>query len=245
GSVNSRHAVKSLHLYHQSFIKGFEGFYGDISDYCILALLPSYLERQNSSLVYMVKEWMERSGHPSNAFYLHDQQSLAGALKVLENKAQKTILIGVTYALLDFAERYPMSLSSTIIMETGGMKGRREELLRAEVHKRLKGSFGLTGIHSEYGMTELLSQAYALDEGRFRTPPWMKILMREEGDPGQLLGSTPRPASGGLNVIDLANLHACSFIATEDVCRLLPDGSFEVLGRLDNTDIRGCSLLAL
>ena len=245
GSVNSRHAVKSLDLYRRSFMKGFEAFYGGVNQYCVLALLPSYLERQNSSLVYMVKEWMEESSHPANAFYLDDRQALARSLQMLENDVQQTILVGVTYALLDFAESYPMSLNNTIIMETGGMKGRREELLRTEVHNRLKAAFGVSGIHSEYGMTELLSQAYAIKEGKFRTPPWMKILVREENDPKQLLRSTPKSASGGLNVIDLANLYGCSFIATEDVCRLLPDGSFEVLGRLDHTDIRGCSLLSL
>ncbi len=245
GSVNSRHLVKEAALYEQAFIKGAEFFYGSLKDYCILALLPSYLEKGQSSLVYMVKGWMERSGHAANDFYLYDFEKLAQTLKDLQNKKQKTILIGVTYALLDFAEQQPQPLKHTLIIETGGMKGRREEAIRTEVHSQLKNAFSLSVIHSEYGMTELLSQAYAPADGRFTTPPWMKVLLREEDDHKGFIKPAQNGSTGGINCIDLANLFSCSFIATEDVGRMYSDGSFEVLGRMDNTDIRGCSLMAV
>jgi hypothetical protein len=245
GSQTSRHLVKEPSLYETSFRKGFERFYGPIEEYCFLALLPSYLERGSSSLVYMVKGLMDISKHPQNGFYLYDFAGLAATLTDLERRGQKTMLFGVTYALLDFAEAHPIPLTNTIIMETGGMKGRKKELVRSEVHQALKDAFGLSTIHSEYGMTELLSQAYATEGGRFFAPPWMKVLVREEDDPKALTGPISKPKTGAISIIDLANLYSCSFIATEDLGTLHPDGSFEVLGRMDNSDVRGCSLLAV
>lgn len=245
GSQTSRHFVKEPSLYESSFTKGFERFYGPISEYCFLALLPSYLERGSSSLVYMVKGLMETSRHPLNGFFLYDHESLAAALSELQKRNQKTMLFGVTYALLDFAAAHPMPLNNTIVMETGGMKGRKKELVRSEVHDELKKAFGLSAIHSEYGMTELLSQAYSREGGRFYTPPWMKVLVREEDDPKAVFEAAQKPKTGALSIIDLANLYSCSFIAAEDLGTLHPDGSFEVLGRMDNSDVRGCSLLAV
>lgn len=245
GSQVSRHYIKEPDLYKSSFVKGFERFYGSIKDYCFLALLPSYLERGSSSLVYMVKELMDISGHPLNGFYLYDFEELAKKLSDLEKDHQKTLLIGVTYALLDFAAQYSLPLKHTILMETGGMKGRKKEMVRSEVHETLKAAFGLKSIHSEYGMTELLSQAYAKEAGRFFTPPWMKALLRDEDDPKSVSGTSATKKTGAINIIDLANLYSCSFIATEDLGTLHPDGSFEVLGRMDNSDVRGCSLLVL
>lgn len=243
GAVTSQHFVKDLAIYEQSFIKAFEQFYGSIKDYCVLGLLPSYLEREGSSLIYMVGKMMEKSAHELNGFHLYDFEVLAAKLKKLEATSQKTLLIGVTYALLDFAQAFPIPLNNTIIMETGGMKGRKQELLRNEVHERLKKAFEVKNIHSEYGMTELLSQAYALADGLFRTPQWMKILIREEDDPFKLNSSVSNPLTGAINIIDLANIYSCSFIATDDLGRLHPNNEFEVLGRMDNSDIRGCSLL--
>ena len=245
GFANSQHFVKSLSLYERSFILSFEQFYGSIKDYCVLGLLPSYLEREGSSLIYMVEKMIKASSHEFSGFHLYDFETLARKLKKLEVLQQKTLLIGVTYALLDFAETFPMHLRNTIIMETGGMKGRKKELLRSEVHDILKNAFEVENIHSEYSMTELLSQAYALKQGLFKTPQWMKILIREEDDPMKLSSSVFRSLTGAINVIDLANIYSCSFIATEDVGRLHADETFEVLGRMDNSDIRGCSLLAL
>ncbi|OLY92771.1 hypothetical protein SAMN05444008_10260 [Cnuella takakiae] len=245
GTSNSRHLVKDLGLYEASFFKAFQQFYGSPQDYCILGLLPSYLERGSSSLVYMVQKLVEQSGHHSGGFYLYDFEGLEQTLRRLEAEGQRTILIGVTYALLDFAAAHPLPLQHTLIMETGGMKGRKKELLRAEVHEILQAAFHLKGIHSEYGMTELLSQAYATQEGMFHTPSWMQALLREEDDPMAIWQAVEQPTTGALNIIDLANIHSCSFIATEDVARLHPDGGFEVLGRLDHSDIRGCSLLAI
>lgn len=242
GMVPSRHLVKKEALYQKSFQKGFETFYGQPEQYCILALLPSYLERGASSLVYMADHLMQSSNHPSNGFYLYDFEKLAQTLADLEAKGQKTLLIGVTYALLDFAEQHPMPLKHTIVMETGGMKGRRKELLRTEVHAQLKKAFALDAIHSEYGMTELLSQAYAKEEGLFFTPPWMRVLLREEDDPLSLqLGSR----NGGINIMDLANIYSCAFIATEDSGRYAPGGGFTVMGRFDHAEVRGCSLMAM
>jgi hypothetical protein len=245
GSVNSRHLIKSSDIYRRSYLKAFELFYGAPSDYCILALLPSYLEKGDSSLVYMVKGWMQESGHPANGFYLHNYTELAAALAGLEQKEQKTLLIGVTYALLDFGALFPQQLKHTIIMETGGMKGRMKEIVRREVHGQLMEAFDVENVDSEYGMTELLSQAYARRGGSFSTPPWMKAVLRDEDDHKIVQTATNSIISGGLNFIDLANVYSCSFIATEDVGRLHSDGTFDVLGRMDNTDIRGCSLLAL
>ena len=245
-TINSKHLVKDIALYEQSFSAAFRLFYGNPKDWCIIALLPSYLERKNSSLVMMADKLIEQSGHAQSGFYLNELEKLHDTLLQLEKQQQKTLLIGVTFALLDFAEQYPMQLQHTTIMETGGMKGRREELTRQEVHEILCTSFKVNKIHSEYGMTELLSQAYSKGDGIFNCPPWMKIILREEDDPLSVQVSNNRKTiSGAINVIDLANMYSCSFIATDDAGKLHPDESFEVLGRLDNSDIRGCSLLAL
>ncbi len=263
-TVNSRHYVKDLSIYNESFTRGFENMYGNINEWCILGLLPSYLEKNNSSLVYMGEDLIKKSRHPQSGFYLYDHEKLNDTLLVLERLKQKTLLLGVTYALLDFAERFPIPLNYTVIMETGGMKGRREELTRMEVHDLLKKAFGKNEIHSEYGMTELLSQAYAKKEGRFNCPPWMKVMIRDEEDPLSVRSSesgvgshdltthlpiairTPLTTlTGAINIIDLANVYSCSFIATDDAGRLYPDNSFEVLGRMDNSDLRGCSLLTV
>jgi phenylacetate-coenzyme A ligase PaaK-like adenylate-forming protein len=241
GSVNSRHLVKEAAVYRQSFQQAFRLFYGEEKNWCILGLLPSYLERQNSSLVMMVDELIRSSGHPDGGFYLTDWGKLSFTLQKLEKQQQKTLLIGVTFGLLDFAEAHPQQLKHAVVMETGGMKGRRKELTRAEVHDLLMKGLGVTTVHSEYGMTELLSQAYSNGRGRFYCPPWMKVLIRDEEDPL----AVKETGTGLLQVIDLANLYSCSFIATEDVGMVFPDGSFEVWGRLDNSDIRGCSLLVV
>ncbi len=245
GTINSRHWVKSSFLYEQSFTKTFNRFYGPPEDYCFLALLPSYLERTHSSLVYMVEKLMKLSGHPMNGFYLYDNEKLSATLSQLQSAEQKTFLIGVTYALLDFAEAFSMQLKNTVIMETGGMKGRRTEMIREEVHLLLQIAFGVDHIASEYGMTELLSQAYARKAGFFHCPPWMRVLIREDDDPFTVHDKKVESISGALNIIDLANIYSCSFIATEDIGRLHSDRSFEVLGRIDNSDIRGCSLLTI
>lgn len=237
----SRHYIKDVQVYIQSFIKGFELFYGDIKDWCIIGLLPSYLQQSNSSLIKMVDELIKICGHPKSGFYLHEYEKLYNTLSELENRQQKTLLIGVTYALLDFAEQFPMKLSSTTIMETGGMKGRRKELTRAEVHDILKERFQIQQVHSEYGMSELLSQAYSQANGKFKCPPWMKVFIRDEDDP--LL--VKRFGKGALNIIDLANANSCAFIATDDVGEVFADGSFTVQGRLDGSDIRGCSLMVI
>lgn len=247
GSINSKHFIKSLALYQKSFTKAFELFYGKASDWCIIGLLPSYLERQASSLVVMVDELIRRSGHAQSGFYLYDHEKLHNVLLEQERRKQKTLLIGVTFGLLDFAEKYSMHLKNTVVMETGGMKGRREEWTREEVHNFLKEKLGVDKVHSEYGMTELLSQAYSYGDGIFKMPPWMKIMMREEDDPLTVHenNNNGKTINGVINVIDLANIYSCSFIATEDVGKLFANGSFSVLGRLDNSDIRGCSLMAL
>jgi hypothetical protein len=240
-TINSKHFVKDIELYRESFIKAFELFYGDIKEWCIIGLLPSYLERKGSSLIMMVDEMIKLSGHERSGFYLNEHEKLASTLLELEEEGQKTLLIGVTFGLLDFAEQYKLQLNHTIIMETGGMKGRRKEMTRNEVHDVLKESFGVENIHSEFGMTELLSQAYSKGNGRFVCPPWMKVLVRDEEDP--LL--VREHGKGILNIIDLANAYSCSFIATDDVGIVHADGSFEVQGRLDSSDIRGCSLLVM
>jgi hypothetical protein len=237
----SRHFVKDLRLYTRSFTKGFEWFYGDISQWCIIGLLPSYLQQKNSSLIKMADAFIRLSRHTSSGFYLDDYEKLLGALSRLEQGHQKTLLIGVTYALLDFADRFPMPLTSTTIMETGGMKGRRKEMTRQEVHAILQKQLGIGQVHSEYGMTELLSQAYSKGGGRFFCPPWMKVLVRDEDDP--LLVKSE--GKGALNIIDLANVNSCSFIATDDAGEVFDDGSFTVSGRLDGSDIRGCSLMVV
>ena len=257
-TINSRHFIGDIELYRQSFIRGFELFYGPVESWCIIGLLPSYLERQHSSLVFMVSELIRKSGHEQSGFYLYEYEKLHDTLKNLEQNKQKTLLIGVTFALLDFAKEYPFLLKHTVIMETGGMKGRREEIVRDEVQQLLKTKFQLDVIHSEYGMTELLSQAYSKGKGIFYCPPWMKVLIRDEEDPlsVQLAVANRQPGSefthdsqlttkGVINVIDLANIYSCSFIATDDAGKLYGDGGFEVIGRIDNSDIRGCSLMAI
>ncbi len=241
GQVSSRHYVKDIEVYETSFLTCFSTFFGAVDDYCILGLLPSYLERGQSSLVYMVNRLIRDSHHPSSGFYLNNDEALHAAIQRLEAAKQPAILFGVTYALLDFAEKYPVSLHYVKIIETGGMKGRRQELLRDEVHAILKDKFSLLQIYSEYGMTELLSQAYSLKDGLFRTPPWMKVIIRDLNDPFMLSSQ----GKGALNIIDLANMYSCCFIATDDVGEVFEDGSFTVTGRLDNTDLRGCSLMAV
>jgi phenylacetate-coenzyme A ligase PaaK-like adenylate-forming protein len=242
GSQTSRHFVASARLYQESFLTCFENAYGPVNEYCILGLLPSYLERQGSSLVYMVQELVARSGHPQSGFYLYEWEKLDSVLKQLEANGQKTMLFGVSYALLDFVERFPNYMQHTTIMETGGMKGRRAELSKAELYELLCKGFNVETIHAEYGMTELLSQAYG-QNGVMKSPAWMQVLVRDETDPFTL--HTNPGKSGGINVIDLANLYSCSFIETGDAGRLLAENSFEILGRLDHTDVRGCSLLLL
>ncbi|MDZ4806707.1 MAG: acyl transferase [Bacteroidota bacterium] len=241
GSIKSRHFVKDLSLYEESFTNGFELFYGPVNDWCIIGLLPSYLERNNSSLVFMVNKLIQLSNHPQSGFYLNEYEQLFTQLGELEKRKQKTLLFGVTFALLDFGAKYPQPLQHTVVMETGGMKGRREELIREEVHERLCKNFGVTHIHSEYGMTELLSQAYSKRDGIFHCPAWMKLLVRDEEDPFIV----KKAGAGTINIIDLANIYSCSFIATDDIGKIHSNGSFEVLGRIDGSDLRGCSLMVV
>jgi phenylacetate-coenzyme A ligase PaaK-like adenylate-forming protein len=240
-TINSQHFVKDMDIYVQSFTRAFELFYGPTKDYCVIGLLPAYLERSGSSLIYMVDHLIKASGHPQSGFYLNEFENLYQVLKDLKKNNQKLILIGVTFGLLDFAASYNIDLSGSIVMETGGMKGRRKEMIREDVHAVLQKAFNLDKIHSEYGMTELLSQAYSFGDGIFRCPPWMKILIRDEEDPLSI--KTKADASGAINIIDLANIYSCSFIATKDVGKLFVDGSFEVRGRMDGSDLRGCSLM--
>lgn len=242
GSTVSKHHVCDLEVYKHSFRTGFEFFYGSIEDYTVLALLPSYLEREGSSLVYMANDMIVQSKHPESGFYLHDLEALKNTLIRLEAKGQKTLLIGVSYALLDLIESHSFKLKHTIVMETGGMKGQRKELVKSELHALLKQGFGVNTIHSEYGMTELLSQAYSKGDGVFETPPWMKVLTR---DPEDALSIQSIGKSGGITIIDLANINSCAFIATQDLGKLKPDGTFEVIGRFDQSDIRGCNLMVL
>lgn len=239
--VTSFHYIKDALVYKRSFMQFFEETYGSTNNYCVLALLPSYLERNNSSLVYMADELIKESKHPDSGFYLNEFEKLNSTLKKLEDNHQPTILIGVTFALLDFFEKHALPLHHAIIMETGGMKGRREEWTRQEVHSFIKSKTGLKNIHSEYGMTELLSQAYSKNNGIFQCAEWMKVFVREEDDPL----SVKTTGRGVINVIDLANIYSCSFIATDDAGVIYDDGSFEIIGRVDNSDIRGCSLMAV
>lgn len=247
GNITSKHIVSDVSLYEKSFRKGFELFYGDIRDYAIFALLPSYLEREGSSLIYMVNALIKDSQNEHSRFYLNATKEMTGwlmlrenFLKKEENKEKKNLLLGVTYALLDLAEEHKLKLENTIVMETGGMKGKRREMVREELHEALCKGFGVDAIHSEYGMTELLSQAYSKGNGIFNCPPWMQVMIRDTNDPFTFL---PENKTGGINVIDLANINSCSFISTQDLGKKYSDGSFEVLGRFDNSDIRGCNLL--
>jgi hypothetical protein len=240
GMVQSKHEVLDLSVYEESFRKAFELFYGDVRDLVILALLPSYLERDGSSLIYMVEDLIQRTGNPKSGYFLYNHDELFQTLLKLRDAGSKVILIGVTYALLDFVEHYTLDFPDLIVMETGGMKGKRREMIREELHEQLCEGFGVDAIHSEYGMTELLSQAYSSGRGLFRCPPWMRINIRDVNDPLSLLNAG---ATGGINVIDLGNVYSCSFIATQDLGRKYEDGSFEIIGRFDNSDIRGCNLL--
>ncbi len=240
GIQTSNHFVKELNLYDHSFLKTFSYFFGNIDDYVILALLPSYLERTGSSLIYMTDRLIADSKKSESGFYLDDYNGLNSILLTLKSKNQKVILLGVTYALLDLVEQYPINFPDLIVMETGGMKGMRKELIREELHYKLRNGFGMAKIYSEYGMTELLSQSYSKGNGVFSSPPWMKIVIRDVNDPLSLMKNSN---AGGINVIDFANLFSCSFIATQDLGKVYIDGSFEILGRFDNSDIRGCNLL--
>lgn len=240
GMITSKHLVTDVSIYEESYRKGFSQFYGNIEDYVVLALLPSYLEREGSSLIHMVADLIQASNQPESGFYLHNYDELITKLIQLEQAGQNVILIGVTYALLDLIEKKSFQLENTIIMETGGMKGKRKEMIREELHQQLCKGFGVNAIHSEYGMTELLSQAYSLGEGIFECSSWMHILIRDTED---ALTYVKEGKTGGINVIDLANFNSCSFIATQDLGKKYPNGSFEVLGRFDHSDIRGCNLM--
>jgi len=261
-SGNSHHFLKDMELYRQSFLKGFELHYGSPRDWCIIALLPSYLERKHSSLVFMIDDLIRQTGHSQSGFYLNQYERLYNMLRLLEVQNQKTLFVGVSFALLDFAEQYSLPLKHTIIMETGGMKGRKEEMVREELHRVLKDRFEVDAIHSEYGMTEMLSQAYSKKDGIFQPPPWMRVFIRDEEDPLDVTDATTNSGqgkihglatndsgltskTGAINIIDLANVYSCSFIGTDDAGKLFANGSFEVLGRIDDSDIRGCSLMAL
>ncbi|MEX0636061.1 MAG: acyl transferase [Ferruginibacter sp.] len=248
GSINSKHFVKDLSLYETSFLKGISHFYGDLTNICIIGLLPSYLEKGQSSLVYMVNNLIQKSKIVSSGFFLNETEALKKLLLYNESIGQQTLLFGVTYALLDFAEENPLQLQHTTVVETGGMKGRRTEMTRSQVHDVLKKQWQLKTVHSEYGMTELLSQAYSFGEGLFRTSPWMKVLIRAEDDPFEVKCAPEvahEPITGVINIIDLANIYSCAFIATDDMGILYQNESFEVVGRIDNSDIRGCSLMLL
>ncbi|WP_447635777.1 LuxE/PaaK family acyltransferase [Flavobacterium microcysteis] len=242
GMSTSRHLVTDISLYEESYRKGFSQFYGNIENYAVLALLPSYLEREGSSLIYMVDDLIQLSNHPESGFYLSNYDDLIQKLLQLDETGENIILIGVTYALLDLIEKQNFQLKNTIIMETGGMKGKRKEMIREELHELLCKGFGVDAIHSEYGMTELLSQAYSLGNGVFECPNWMQVLIRDTED---ALSYIENGKTGGINVIDLANINSCSFIATQDLGKKQPNNSFEVLGRFDNSDIRGCNLMVL
>ncbi|MFD2563212.1 LuxE/PaaK family acyltransferase [Aquimarina rubra] len=243
GSTTSKHYVTNLSIYETSFRKGFELFYGDIKEYTILALLPSYLEREGSSLVYMADALIKESQQAESGFYLDETEKLVSTLKQLSLQGKKILLIGVSFALLDLVENHHIQPNDNlVVMETGGMKGRRKEMIREELHQVLKKGFGVSKIHSEYGMTELLSQAYSKGDGVFHSPPWMKVSTR---DPEDALTSMSTGKTGGINIIDLANINSCSFIATQDLGKIYTDGSFEILGRFDHSDIRGCNLMLL
>ncbi|NQW35990.1 MAG: acyl transferase [Flavobacteriales bacterium] len=242
GTEQSKHLVTDVSLYETSYLKGFSHFYGDMKEYTILALLPSYLERNGSSLIYMAADLIKKSGKPKSGFYLDNLEGLSKTLLELDKNGEKVLLIGVSFALLDLLETYSFNLKNTIVMETGGMKGRRKELVRSALHEQLCKGFGVKMIHSEYGMTELLSQAYSKGNGVFNAPPWMKILIRDTEDALRLL---PHGETGGVNVIDLANINSCAFIATQDLGKIHTDNSFEILGRFDSSDIRGCNLMVV
>lgn len=240
GQITSKHYVTDTSLYEASFKKGFELAYGNIADYCVLALLPNYLERKGSSLVYMFNQLIHDSNNSLSGFYLNNLSDLIATIEILKKKKQKTLLLGVTYALLDLAEMNIKLSDDFLVMETGGMKGKKKEMLKEELYEILKQKFKVSTIHSEYGMTELLSQAYSTQNGQFTCPPWMKILIRDINDPFSYVSENK---SGGVNVIDLANINSCSFIETKDIGKLIHSSQFEILGRFDNSDLRGCNLM--
>jgi len=242
GEQTSKHYVTDVSIYEKSYQNGFSQFYGNIEDYVVLALLPSYLEREGSSLIYMVSDLIQKTKNSESGFFLHNTDALIEKLIALDTIGKNVILIGVTYALLDLIEQHQFQLKNTIIMETGGMKGKRKELIREELHAQLCSGFGVSSIHSEYGMTELLSQAYSLGNGTFECPTWMQILIRDTED---ALNYVENGKTGGINVIDLANINSCSFIATQDLGKKYPNTTFEVLGRFDHSDIRGCNLMVV
>ncbi|MEZ4779776.1 MAG: acyl transferase [Flavobacteriaceae bacterium] len=241
GTIVSKHFVGDVSLYEESFLRTFQLFYGNPKDWTLLALLPSYLERDGSSLIYMVQNLIEKTENPNSGFYLNNHDALIQKMLEQEAKGKKTLLIGVSYALLDLIEKKHFQLIHTTVLETGGMKGKRKELIKSALHDKLKKGFGVSEIHSEYGMTELLSQAYSVGEGLFKTPPWMKIRTRDTEDALTWVSGK----TGGINIIDLANLYSCSFIATQDLGKLHPNENFEILGRFDTSDIRGCNLMVL
>ena len=242
GQLTSKHYITDLEIYKESFTRAFKKFYGPIEDYTVLGLLPSYLERKDSSLIYMVDYLIKTSNHTESGFYLHNLEELKQTIINLESRQQRTLLIGVSFALLDLIEQFSFQLKNTIIMETGGMKGIRKEMIRNELHDKLTKGFGIQHIHSEYGMTELLSQAYSKGNGVFKCPNWMRVLTR---DPEDALSIQKKGKTGGINIIDLANINSCSFIATQDLGVCYADFSFEIMGRFDNSDIRGCNLMVL
>jgi phenylacetate-coenzyme A ligase PaaK-like adenylate-forming protein len=238
GTIASKHYIPSLNIYRQSFMTMFKRIYGNPQEYIFFALLPSYLERSNSSLVYMIQHLIQESQNTASGFYLNNFDDLHNAIQTYSHS--NIFLIGVTFALLDFAEQYTCNHNNLIVMETGGMKGRKKEMIRSEVHEILQKSFGVSHIHSEYGMTELLSQAYALRNGEFTPAPWMKVLIRDMYDPRYYV---PNGTHGGINIIDLANWYSCAFIETQDIGRILHTNTFSVEGRIDSSDIRGCNLM--
>lgn len=242
GTTTSQHLITDVSLYEQSYRQGFAEFYGNIEDYIFLALLPSYQERSGSSLIYMVEDLISLSHNTESGFYLYNHEDLIAKLREFDKQDKNVILMGVTYALLDLIEKEKFDFKNLIIMETGGMKGRRKEMIREELHDILCDGFGVSSIHSEYGMTELLSQAYSLGDGVFNCPQWMDVMMRDTEDPLSYIGNGK---TGGINVIDLANINSCSFIATQDLGKKYDNATFEVLGRFDNSDIRGCNLMVL
>jgi phenylacetate-coenzyme A ligase PaaK-like adenylate-forming protein len=236
----SKHLIFDLNIYKASYLKAFTHFFGDISEYCILALLPSYLERKGSSLVYMVDDLIKKSKHPLSSFYIHDYEKLTYAIEKLKSQKQKTILLGVSYALLDLAEKKMQLDDHFLVMETGGMKGKRKEMVKQELHGVLKNGLGVNKIYSEYGMTELLSQAYSMTDGIFESPPWMRVLISEITDSRNFVSDQK---TGIVNIIDLANWYSCPFIATQDLGKKLASNQFELIGRMDFSDVRGCNLL--
>lgn len=240
GAITSRHELPWPELYEHSFLTSFKSGYGDPTPWRFLALLPAYLERSGSSLVYMAEKLIALSADPLSGTYLYKYDELAAVLRRSEAEGKRTLLLGVPFALLDLAEQYAMPLKHTTIIETGGMKGRRPEIVRDELHRILKEAFQVAAIHSEYGMTELLSQGWSAGNGLYKCPPWMRVQIRDVNDP---LAHVANGRTGGIDVIDLCNIGSCPFISTQDLGRLHDDGSFEVLGRFDQSDVRGCNLL--